>query len=248
MKKILLLFTTLAFAAGLQAQSLTIFFEGQALNPSDTVTITDQLPDDGFFELVAYAQVKNNTERAVEVMAQRIPISEIDSTSTYFCWTACYPPETDMSSEPMRIEAYETTPDGVFSAHYEPQQQEGISIYEYVFFIESEPDDNASVIIKYNATRSPSSVNDIQQLFSLGEAYPNPATDVVFIDYQLPISYTSASVKVFNLLGQPVLEQQIIGLSGKLELSVAELREGIYLYALQVNNQTVSTRKLVKRN
>lgn len=245
MKKILLSVFAVCFAWSIHAQSLTIIYDGAPLADGDTIEVHGELPNIDYYEIVAHARVKNNTDRSVNVLVERITIDTVTGSMNQFCWVQCFAPWVDVSPVPYTIGAYDTTGEEVFSGHYLPQEQLGTSILKYVFYLESDPDDKVSLVVKYII--EPSSLNDNQFAVLFGNAYPNPASNFVSFDYVLPSGAINATLRIFNLLGQPILEQQLSSNSGKLELSVAELKEGIYLYALQVNNQTVITRKLIVR-
>ncbi len=246
MKKSLLIFLFVAFAVGIKAQSLTLIYEGEALNHGDTVVAYGELPEnEPHYMIVNEVQVKNNTDRSVHVMVERITHSTVEGSVNNFCWGYCFGPDTSVSPESIEIEPNEMTAPGVFSADYMPMGNPGVSILEYKFYNESDPDDFVTYVVKFHA--SPVSIDEFADPILFGNAYPNPATNMVSFDYNLVSPSNSGILKIFNLLGQPVMEQHINATSGKLELSVAELKEGVYLYSVQVNNQTIITRKLVVR-
>jgi hypothetical protein len=80
----------------------------------------------------------------------------------------------------------------------------------------------------------------------LGDAYPNPADDIMQIPYFIADGQSNGSIKIFNSAGQ--LMQSFTCESGK-ELiqpfSVSHLPAGVYYYSLEVDQSKVSTRKLI---
>ncbi len=71
--------------------------------------------------------------------------------------------------------------------------------------------------------------------------YPNPARDVVTIDFEAGAAY-SANVSVFNAQGHIVMQEVIS--NGKSELNVGSLKQGIYFVRISTSNFT-RTIKLV---
>lgn len=244
MKKTLLtlLFALISFGL-LQAQTLSIIYNGQVLENGATVDINGELSEDEFYEIVAHAQIKNNSDRAVEVFAQRINHDTIAGSENYFCWDACYPPFVNISSSTMGIEAGQMTGEGVFSGHYEPKNHLGISKVEYVFFPESNHDDKVSFIANFRIT--PASLESWKESVQFSNAYPNPANASVSFDYNFPVGIQQAKVKILNLLGQTLAEQTIEQSSGKVRMPVEHLKEGVYFYSLIIDNQSVVSKKLI---
>jgi hypothetical protein len=60
--------------------------------------------------------------------------------------------------------------------------------------------------------------------------YPNPASDIVFIDYSYSNESSPASIKIFNLLGQSIYERNTNGLKGNQRINVQEWPTGLYTY------------------
>lgn len=70
--------------------------------------------------------------------------------------------------------------------------------------------------------------------------YPNPATDVLYINSEIAIT----KIKIFNLLGQLVLNQEFNNTA--IEISMDQLNSGTYL--VQVENELgTEIRKIVKK-
>jgi hypothetical protein len=76
-------------------------------------------------------------------------------------------------------------------------------------------------------------------------AYPNPATDVVRLEYQLPTKTKSANLYLTNSAGQPVKTFQIDGHTNYLELNVHELASGVYFYYAEYDNIRTLSKKIV---
>lgn len=242
-KTLLTLFFVLLTLGVLQAQTLTIVYEGQVLENGATVDINGVLSEDLFYEIVAHAQIKNNTDRSVQVFAQRVIHDTITGSENYFCWDACYPPSVGLSSSTMTIEAGQMSGEEVFSGHYEPKNHLGVTQLEYIFFPESDPNDKVSFLVNFRIT--PASLESWKESVQFSNAYPNPATTAVNFDYSFPAGTQQAKVKIVNLVGQTLAEQKIEQNSGKVRISVDHLKEGVYFYSLIVDNQSVVSKKLI---
>jgi hypothetical protein len=55
----------------------------------------------------------------------------------------------------------------------------------------------------------------------------------------------TASIKVFNMLGKLVIDQELSEKSGSITLPVSEIPEGVYFYSLILNNKIARTQKLL---
>lgn len=76
-------------------------------------------------------------------------------------------------------------------------------------------------------------------------AYPNPATDIVHLEYQLPTKTKSANLYLTNSNGKAVKNFQIDGHTNYLELNVNELASGVYFYYAEYDNIRTSSKKIV---
>ncbi|MFT4601190.1 MAG: hypothetical protein ACI857_001368 [Arenicella sp.] len=74
-------------------------------------------------------------------------------------------------------------------------------------------------------------------------AYPNPATDLFNI--QLKTNNNDVSVKVFNILGETVMTENLS--NGLNQLAINKLNSGVYFYSIIKNGRVVETKKLIKR-
>lgn len=76
-------------------------------------------------------------------------------------------------------------------------------------------------------------------------AYPNPATDIIRLDYELPVSVKSASMSLIDNNGRTVKNYQIDGHSDHIALNVNDLPSGVYHYFVEYGNQRSSSKKIV---
>ncbi len=242
-KRILLLITAFIIGGFAIAQSLSLSWEGESIQHEDTIYVYGELTEDIFYEVVSHAMVTNNTDRTLQVKAMRTEIDIVEGTTNMLCWGLCFAPDTDVSPDPIAIEAGATTEDWVFAGHYQPNSKNGTSIIKYTFFNADNEDDHVSMIVYY--VISPASVDDLQKRIAFGNAYPNPARNQVSFDYDFPSEITTANLQVYNMLGKQVLDFPINPNMTNVTIPVQDLGEGLYFYSLVIDGKTTSTRKLV---
>jgi hypothetical protein len=77
------------------------------------------------------------------------------------------------------------------------------------------------------------------------EAYPNPASAFTSFNYSFPSGLKDVKLTVRNIIGSKVGEYPINNLQGKLVISTTNLKQGIYIYSLTTDNQTLLTQKFI---
>jgi hypothetical protein len=241
MKKLLLiLFASFLFASYTQAQQeLTLSMDGDPIG--DTVMVVG-LPED--FEIVLYAEVTNNTSEAITLQVFRERLDMVGESSSAFCWGLCFSPDVDSSFDGRTIKADSTSFHGEFSGHYYPKNEIGTSMVKYTFYDQNNPDTRVSFVAKYKGSPEGIAEEAMRGGF-VSEVYPNPATSVVNLDYQLTNQVEEANVKVFNILGAVVKEADLNRGNGKLQMNIADLKNGVYFYSVLVNGDVYQTKKLI---
>jgi len=242
MKKVLFSLAILLFSAGYtSAQSFTLKWGDETLG--DTATV---LPDAvTASEIVFEATLYNNTASGTNVKMVRNEIFLMEGSSNYICIdTVCYSSLTDTSAKSMYIPAGGSVAEGAFSGHYDILGTVGISIIEYTFYNIDNPDENVKIFVKYDT--SPTDINEnILNNIYLSDIYPNPSTNYVSVNYELPSEVKIARVKIVNLLGEIVMEQQLDTRNSNMRMNISILDGGIYFYLLFINGEIFSTKKLI---
>lgn len=244
MKKILLSIVVLFAAISMNAQILSLTTDGVAVG--DTITIFPE--DETATSIVFYALLHNNSNNNINIAVARTRIEMIGESEDYFCWGACYPPFTDTSGTTILINAGMTSPSGDdgFSAHYDIHGAVGVSMVKYTFYNVANHDEKVEVVVKFNT--APDGISEhILNKIEVSSAYPNPATNYVDIDYDLPYEVETASIKVMNILGSVVKESTFTNKMGTQRINTSDLNSGIYFYSVVINNEIIRTEKLVVR-
>lgn len=244
MKKILLLLLALTLITGSFAQSFSLSYLGSSIPAGGTLPIIGDPADEIMDALI---NITNNSAVAKSVKVKKI-VHEGDTlagTINSFCWGLCYPDTTYLSPYPQNIEPGQISDQ--FYGDYRPNNIPGKSKIMYVFFDVDNRNDSVAVMVEYNA--SPASAgDDLASLVKFSGAYPNPAVKMVNVDYSIPSSVNKASITITNMLGCKVKEVKLDSYSGKSQIDVSELINGIYFYSLVADDQLILTRKFVVKH
>jgi hypothetical protein len=240
MKKLLLTAFLLISVGALQASNLELYFNDSKLDPGATVQV---IGDPAAEYIQARVNVKNTSATDMDVFAKKIIYAgdTLPGTINYFCWGLCFTPDTYISPNAVTIATGQTVEE--FYGDYIPMNVIGISRITYVFFNRVDVNDSVTFTVEYNA--SPAGIADLSSRVSFSEAYPNPANSVVKVDYSLPSDVNNPSVVITSMLGSRVKDIPLTERSGKLQIQVSEMVNGIYFYSLVGNGQVILTRKFV---
>jgi hypothetical protein len=231
----LLLFTTiLSFG-----QSIDIIYNNITLNNGDTIVFTSTNNTATFaFPL----SITNTSNQLVNVRVRKIELSIVPGSDNYFCnWTSCYTPSVFESPDSLPMMPADTFKQ--FSCDYASNGHPGTSYVMYTFYNDSDHNDSMSVVGKYMAG-SPAAIDLSNNSYTVSNAYPNPAKNVLFIDYNFT-NAKFASIEIHNILGSIVQHKSIGSLSGKAKIDVSNLKNGIYFYTIIIDNQKYISKKFI---
>lgn len=94
------------------------------------------------------------------------------------------------------------------------------------------------------ATSTPVGILNVSMEESLlSQNYPNPASDVTYVNYNMPETPDNAQLQVFNLNGQVVATYQITAQKGQVVINTG-IAAGTYSYSLLNNGNVIATKKL----
>ena len=99
----------------------------------------------------------------------------------------------------------------------------------------------------YNISGIPvfsASISDKQQDVLL-KAWPNPASEVIRLEYELPADVKSASLIVYDSSGRKIKNYMIDSHSDYIAMNVSDLAAGTYLYNIEYDNRRTSSKKIV---
>lgn len=241
-KKLLVLSTIILAGLFSYAQSLSLIHEGTVLEPNAEVTLHGEA---NFTEMVIELDVQNNGSENLSVLVKKVENYVVEGSENTFCWAyLCYAPFVYISPNAVVIDAGVIHEDD-FSGHYNPWGSAGEASISYVFYDENNINDSVMVNVIYTTLET--GVGDNYSSYSLSKAYPNPATNVVKFDYNIPGNQV-ASVKVYSLIGSLVGEAQMTSSQGTLSFDIGLLEEGFYFYSLFAGNEKMESGKFVVKH
>jgi hypothetical protein len=173
----------------------------------------------------------------VKVLAEEISI--VPGTLHYYCWERCYEPGVLLSPTSLAIGANQQVSN--FYGDYVPQNQSGTSSVKYCFFNVANQNDSVCGIVRYSA--NPVGIGEPASSGRAGisKAFPNPTANDLSIDYQ--VTEGVGRIDIYSMLGVKIKSVNLPGQQGRLQLSVANLPAGMYLYRLIVNGQDIQTKR-----
>ena len=229
----------LSVTAWVSAQSLQFELNGHVYEEGETIQCNTPTE---WGEYLQDMQIRNLTSQDWNVLVKKEVIEDLEGVSNYFCWGLCFGPDTYVSPNPVAVPANSITAVGALSFHAMFDEDVfGKVQVKYSAYDERHPEDAVTIIVVFN--KSGEGVHEVAAV-RFGQAYPNPASSVVNFDYNVNAS-DRASVSVYNLLGQEVMNLPINTLQDRLSISVADLNNGIYFCNLFVNGSAVKTEKFV---
>lgn len=241
MKRILLLFASILILTAVSGQSLS-------LKDKDGNDITGTTIDFLCTPALGYASFKldvlNVATTVKNVKVKKVELNMLPSVNGLtICWESCYSPNVFVSPDAIAIEPDELCQNFEGDLDYVPNSL-GTSTAKFVFFDVDNPNDSSFVIVNYNVGFV--GRNDIlAKSAKVSNAYPNPASSMVYVDYKLPANTTNAKLKISNLLGTSVSTVDLTKNEGKAAVNVNDLKNGVYFYSIMINNSATVTRKFV---
>ena len=247
MKKIFTFFFAISVSFGF-SQTIHLWEAGVDIT-GDTidVAITALSSNVNDFEL------RNTSAAVVNYKVNRTILNPAIDTDAYvyFCTgTQCYSPNQfttwTPTGPPEVIGANATLPGtaGTYglAAHYEAGAAcNDIYVMYRVYNTQSGTNDTAYVTLAYKCS---SGINESEISGTVSNAYPNPASSMVSIKYDLT-GAKSGKIVVYDMLGKAVKEVALNDEQGLAKLNVSDLNAGVYFYTLICNNKALGTKKLI---
>lgn len=179
----------------------------------------------------------------IDVKVRRITVDTVPGTENYFCWEQCYIPSTNVSPTSITIDPSDRF--DLFYADYKPHGNAGTSTLIYCFYDENNEVDSVCATVRFTA--SPVGIQDVfmGNESGISESYPNPATEMVNINYALHQGWQKAELLIYNMLGSMAAQVDLKDDQGTLKLDVSSLPTGMYFYTLMVDGNAAGTRKML---
>lgn len=188
---------------------------------------------------------KNTSDKAITLVIRKIN-EQIGSTQkNYFCLDSqCL----DQISEDhvVKIEAGQTLTN--LQAALEAGLVPGVSSVRYLAFNKSNPSQFLEVDLNFAVEEKPEKESNTiytSRHITLYDVYPNPAMDHANVAYKLINDRIKAKILVHNILGNVIGEYALPYLETSIRIKTDDLSSGIYFYTLYIDNEGVTTRKLI---
>ena len=182
----------------------------------------------------AHFDVVNETNQDVEIIVTRT-MNPNDAITSTFCWgETCYTPTTNVSANSIVIPAGDSF-DG-FSGYIYSMGEEVSYVINYCFSLVNDPSDKVCTDVTFTSL---SQYVGVDELESNPSVYPNPANEVLHIEYT---NTTPAAFVLYDMLGNKVYAENL--LSSK-SLSLTAFEAGIYFYTFSVQGKETEVQKLI---
>lgn len=254
MKKTILFNLSLFFVIGLSAQSFQLMDHNDVNIGGATSTPPTHYEYGDATELgLTKFHVKNLTGTtknfAVKVTLEYVPYTLSDLAICF--GTACYSASASVSSTQVVNGGVGEDVDGGVTytdLKIAPVTWPWVSpatdscVWVVTIFDSANPSDETTARIVWRDNSTFTSVNEIDLDNIKLNAYPNPASNNVTIDYSIP---KNGSLVMYDLVGKEVANYSLVKNGNKLNINVNNFKSGIYFYAVKVNGEALKTERLI---
>jgi len=251
MKKLITaLFLTSAAVLGF-GQNIALVHNGINVN-SDTV---DQFVTVNTPNITTDISVANLSLTYSDSIKVRRTIYTMETNdSTQFCWAGfCYPSARAVSNFYTIIVPRDTidyahppidgSPNDAFHVIFNTGPSSATRYVLYRFYNINNADDYAEVTIRYTTTVG---INEaIKTPNTISNAYPNPASSLVSIKYDINDFSQKGRIIFYDVLGKSVKEVALNDKQGTATINISDLNTGIYFYKFIVDDKAIATKKIV---
>lgn len=185
--------------------------------------------------------ITNTTGNAVDINVERSVTSNIGGSTNYFCWGVnCYDPATSVSANAQTIESGAT--DQTFKAYLE-SSSEGVFTATYTFQNANDIFDEIEVTITVNIT--PTGVAELSLDQKRVNVYPNPANEIVNLDYSSMSGLNNPNIVVYDIVGNLIYTDRVDPFVKLSTVELSRFEDGYYLVSLVDNGKVLDTHRLV---
>lgn len=188
----------------------------------------------------ANVQFRNNTERNITIVIRKIDEQIGGTQKSYFCIDGnC----ADKGSTEIRINPSETY--NLLQLALDAGLANGQSSVRYQAYNKVNPQESLEFELNFSIEeKRPSAVYSSSAII-LEDVYPNPVSDVAYINYKILNDRVKAKIVIHNILGNSIEEYALESFENKVKIAGDRLNSGIYFYTLYLDSDGVVTRKLI---
>jgi len=196
-------------------------------------------------EIRTIIKLKNLSDKPVHVLVRRDKSQIGSSQETFFCWdNDCKDKSINQTYVSQRIEPGQILE--TFTSVLEAGLDETSSSIKYVFYNRDDPSDLVEVQLNYAVKeRVSDGLLYSSDKIRLSDIYPNPVSDLAYIDYHIANEDTEAEIVLHNLLGSLVAKFSLNPAKKILKIYTTDFKPGVYFYTLYVDNEGKVTKKII---
>ena len=187
-------------------------------------------------------KVHNHSPAGTSLIAFRQPAFLVDGSVNWMWFGGVEYPATVDTTGVVSIPA--ATTDESFEFFYDADGNPGTSQIIYVFLDPTLPSNYALWWVHFDAEATGIS-DELLANTTFSPAYPNPASNYVSFNYDIPAEVNQAEIMITNLLGAVVYEGSLSGLTGTKRIDVSNLTGGIYFATLKLDNEVATSQKIL---
>ncbi len=235
MRVFLLSIFSVLFVSYATAQYTITDENGDLVNEGDVYCVyMDGSKSDYSAEFLLHSEISG------KFVIDRVSTSQPDGSSSYFCAAGECNPPTNPTSDPLPLDGNNEA--GIF-LHYMPNNNNVDVTICYKIYKAEDPSVNLSFCVKYSTAPCSTGIEEVLSGEELS-VYPNPASDKVTVKYTIA---QNSQLRVYNIVGEKVLEYDLPEGSTSLDINVGSLPSGTYFYSLLSDTKAVETKRLVIR-
>ena len=126
--------------------------------------------------------------------------------------------------------------------------EESQGILRYIIFDIDNPSNALEHSIRFHVQGEfPGGIMYQRPDLKVSNAYPNPIVSSATIDYSFTVLNHAARILVLNILGNQVMQFDLLDGQHSVKIPTDQLSNGIYFYTLQLDGKNVATKKMVVR-
>lgn len=233
MKKIFTLLLVMS-ALVVNAQSIRLLNGTNPLNNGDTIWVSLD-GNDG--EINTYLGYQNLTSDDIEFRVRKdVLLLNEETTDIVFCLGECYMGNLSSVITLLADETIGVNHPKAFHATYAGGTDP--AVVRFTFYRTDNEDDNVSVYICFTEGVGIRVADMVKVL----RAYPNPAVNMVTINYIAPDD--NAYLVIKNLTGKDIY-RVAVSQTGSRQVDLTQFNPGVYLYGVEANGKMLCTKKLL---
>jgi hypothetical protein len=250
MKKLLLCLTAITSFTAYSQLSMQVSTQGNNVSPNGTVTAVTTAS--GNTKVIFDIKNTSNSNKSFNVKRYDVLLhtAGASTASAYFCFAgSCYGAQTMVSPASLSLSPGQSASQvpgsfNMLTTDLDEANTVGLSLVKYTFFNINQASDSLQVTVAYN---QPTGVNEITNLISAFDLFPNPVNETATIRVT---SFKALEGKfcIYNTLGAIVSEKSITLTEGKnkIDFNAETLPSGIYFANLKFGNSSTTKKFIVK--